>query len=89
MLNLGLVINPWAGIGGAVALKGSDNVREQALAMGAVPRANERARTALEKLLPWREHLFFHCAGGAMGGELLQELGFPHQVIYQPATEPK
>ena len=34
---LGLVINPYAGIGGSVALKGSDGVetREKALALGA------------------------------------------------------
>lgn len=88
MLNLGLVINPWAGIGGAVALKGSDNVREQALALGAEPRANLRARTALEKLLPWRDQLVFHTAAGAMGAELLQALGFSHQIVYQPDAEP-
>ena len=84
MLNLGLVINPWAGIGGAVALKGSDDVREQALALGAEPRANARVRTALEKLLPWREQLCFHTAAGAMGAEVLQTLGFQHQIHYQP-----
>ncbi|NQD38149.1 ATP-NAD kinase family protein [Permianibacter sp. IMCC34836] len=87
MLNLGLVINPWAGIGGSVALKGSDNVRDQALALGAEPRANIRTRTALEKLLPWREQLRFHTAAGAMGADVLQQLGFQHQIVYHANGE--
>ncbi len=87
MLNLGLVVNPWAGIGGAVALKGSDAVREQALALGAEPRAQLRVRTALEKLLPWREQLFFHAAAGPMGADLLAELGFRHEVVAAQAGD--
>ena len=37
LFKLGLIVNPYAGIGGALALKGSDGVeiREKALAMGA------------------------------------------------------
>ena len=41
---LGVVVNPFAGIGGALALKGSDGaeIREKALAMGAEKKANEK-----------------------------------------------
>ncbi|MFT6780044.1 MAG: putative polyphosphate/ATP-dependent NAD kinase, partial [Paraglaciecola sp.] len=37
LFKLGLLVNPYAGIGGALALKGSDGVeiREKALALGA------------------------------------------------------
>ncbi len=49
MLRIGLLVNPYAGIGGSVALKGSDGVaiREEALRLGASLRAVERAHRAL------------------------------------------
>lgn len=52
MFRLGLIVNPMAGLGGAIALKGSDDLQsmDQALSLGAVPRANERSLQALEVL---------------------------------------
>ena len=49
---LGVIVNPFAGIGGALALKGSDGaqVREKALAMGAEKKANEKMAKALSIL---------------------------------------
>ncbi|MGB0406512.1 MAG: hypothetical protein ACPGC1_04425, partial [Pseudomonadales bacterium] len=49
---LGVVVNPWAGIGGATALKGSDGsaVRAEALARGAEPRAPGRMTRTLAGL---------------------------------------
>ena len=49
---LGLIINPYAGIGGAQALKGSDGkaVREQALAAGAEQLAMHKTALALNEL---------------------------------------
>ncbi|QGX38547.1 ATP-NAD kinase family protein [Permianibacter aggregans] len=89
MLNLGLVINPWAGIGGAVALKGSDGaeIRAEALRRGAEPKANARVRATLELLKPYTEQLHFFTAGGQMGEVLLHSLGFRHTVIYQTETD--
>ncbi len=85
MLNLGLVINPWAGIGGAVAMKGSDgaDVVAEALRRGATQRANERAELALTVLLPWRDQIHFFTASHTMGAELLTRLGFAHTVVYE------
>ncbi|MDF5987868.1 ATP-NAD kinase family protein [Pseudomonas aeruginosa] len=57
MFRLGLVVNPLAGLGGPVALKGSDGVAAEALARGAEPRALERTRIALECLLPLVEKI--------------------------------
>ncbi len=84
MLNLGLVINPWAGIGGAVAMKGSDGdtIVAEALRRGAVPRAQERCRAALNELLPWRDQLHFYTASHDMGASLLGALGFSHTIVY-------
>ena len=50
---LGLVVNPIAGIGGAVGLKGSDGAETvaRAFALGAVPHGNERAADALTRFL--------------------------------------
>lgn len=85
--HLGLIVNPLAGIGGAAALKGSDGVAEQALALGAAPRAAERTRQALEALLPLRERLRFLTFPGPMGGDLLAEMGFHFEVIGELAGE--
>ena len=48
-LRLGVLVNPFAGVGGAVGLKGSDGAetREEALRRGATPMAVDRMRRAL------------------------------------------
>jgi len=78
---LGLIINPIAGVGGQAALKGSDDVAEQALAQGVLPQAQRRVAVALEQLLPLRDQLQLFAAPGAMGSDLLTQLGFEHQVV--------
>ena len=80
---LGFIINPIAGVGGGVALKGSDNMVAQALALGAVPKANERAKIALEVLLPYKEDFSIYTAQGLMGEEVAKSLGFSVEVVYQ------
>lgn len=83
---LGLVINPFAGLGGQAALKGSDGVAHEALAMGIEPRAHERVRQALERIEPWRERLRLFCAPGAMGEDLLASMGFDYEVVGELST---
>ena len=81
--SIGLIINPLAGIGGSVGLKGSDGPETvaKALAMGATPKAVERTRTALEKLLPYKDKLAFLTWPGAMGEQLLERMGFHYCVF--------
>jgi predicted polyphosphate/ATP-dependent NAD kinase len=86
LFRLGLVINPVAGVGGAVALKGSDGVVEQALALGAVPQAQNKTALALEQLLPLKDQLQILTVAGAMGADLLASLGFNFQICYTPGS---
>ncbi len=80
---LGLIVNPIAGIGGRVGLKGSDGleVQQQALGLGAVPLAQERAAAALEILQPLAGELELVTASGEMGETIAQKRGFtPHPL---------
>ena len=76
VFRLGLIINPLAGLGGRAALKGSDGVAEQALAMGVEPLAQQRVRVALEVLWPLRDQLRILAAPELMGSTLLGDMGF-------------
>ncbi|MUV61912.1 N-acetylglucosamine-1-phosphate uridyltransferase, partial [Halobacterium sp. CBA1126] len=50
MRTVGVVVNPIAGMGGRVGLKGTDGNVEAARERGAEQRAPERARDALDAL---------------------------------------
>ncbi len=78
---LGFIVNPFAGLGGSVALKGSDDMAATALALGAVPMAHQRAAYALQELVPLIDQLTIVTVQGAMGGELATSLGFQVELI--------
>jgi predicted polyphosphate/ATP-dependent NAD kinase len=82
MRRIGLIINPVAGMGGLVGLKGTDGNVEEARRRGAVPHAMERARITLALLLVEKEVHFITCSG-AMGGDLLRKIGFKEfDILY-------
>ncbi|NUP50274.1 MAG: ATP-NAD kinase family protein [Catenulispora sp.] len=85
-MKVGLVVNPVAGVGGRVGLKGSDSpeVQQQAFALGAVARAGERAATALRELLARRPDAAILTAAGAMGEESARAAGLTPMVVYVP-----
>ena len=87
MFKLGLIINPVAGVGGSVALKGSDGMAMQALALGAELKANARAQTALEVLQPYQDEVTIYTVNHLMGEQVAKELGFPVQLVYKTASE--
>lgn len=84
MKKLGLIINPIAGMGGSVGLKGTDHAAAEALRRGAVPKSGERAKSALLELLSMKEELMIYTNTGSMGGDLAGELGF--QTVLRTAT---
>lgn len=84
---LGFLINPIAGMGGAVGLKGTDGVAALAERLGASPVSRGRAERAFRRLLElFGGHIPAHVltAGGPMGGDLLSELGVEHSVVHTP-----
>jgi predicted polyphosphate/ATP-dependent NAD kinase len=85
--NIGFIINPIAGMGGRVGLKGTDGLAGQALARGAVPQSKERALACLRLLFPEREGLSFLTAGGEMGENALSECGLGYEVVCCPSHE--
>ena len=87
MKKLGLIINPVAGLGGSVGLKGSDGMVEEALARGAVPQAERRAEVALQELLGIQKTITVYTGLGAMGGDLAARMGFACVVQGGPNEE--
>ena len=85
-MKLGLVINPLAGIGGTVGLKGSDgrDIVDQALAKGARPLAQQRAQSALSAI-SGSVPAPVYTAAGAMGEDALNSVGIDAAVVYKPA----
>ena len=86
---LGLIINPWAGIGGPAGLKGSDGAEtvERALAAGIHPQSHKRAAIALEALRPFTGELEIVTFAGDMGENSARELGFNVDVVGTAAGE--
>ncbi|MBB1390563.1 ATP-NAD kinase [Shewanella vesiculosa] len=80
---LGIIINPLAGLGGSVGLKGSDGVANEALAKGAIPKAQQRMQQALDVILPFAEQIDIITASGDMGGLLCRQMGFSTQEVYR------
>lgn len=78
MIKLGVIVNPVAGLGGRVGLKGSDGpaVQQLALARGARPEAPLRAAEALSRLSPLAGGMAVLTWPGAMGGDVCRQAGF-------------
>ncbi len=94
MRRIGFVVNPIAGMGGRVGLKGTDGVVEQARAAGAEPVAPERARQFANAFLsaarasPLPDVRWLTCEG-PMGGEPLRDAGVVDaqvDVVYRPGN---
>jgi len=85
VFRLGLIINPMAGIGGSVALKGSDGtgIVAEARKRGAELRAPDRAIRALKVIYEGIEpsKVVLTTYPGLMGEDLARQCGFSPEVI--------
>ena len=81
---IGLVVNPLAGMGGRVGLKGTDGLADRARSLGAEPLAPGRAAEALAPLAG--QGLQFVTASGEMGAAPLAVAGIVDlDCVYGPA----
>ncbi len=87
MERIGVVVNPIAGMGGRVGLKGTDGKLEAARERGATPRAPDRAVAALESLARRRPDLTVVAAGGEMGADAARAAGYEPIVVTDPGDE--
>ena len=83
-MKVGFIINPIAGMGGRVGLKGTDNVLEEAIRRGAKPVAEERA---IEFLKNVKINKFYTCSGpmGENAFSKLNEMGIKKiktEIVY-------
>lgn len=84
---VGLIVNPVAGLGGSVGLKGSDGMVEEALRRGAVPQAGNRAHLAMQELLSLKDNITVYTGPAGMGEDITKVLGFPCVVMAQNGAE--
>lgn len=79
---IGFLVNPVAGMGGAVGLKGTDGKADEARERGAVPHAPDRAAIALALLAGIPDLTFLSC-GGEMGEDVLRRCGISrYRIVY-------
>jgi predicted polyphosphate/ATP-dependent NAD kinase len=85
VLHIGLVVNPLAGLGGSLGLKGSDGDVLRERLPGLTPqqrhRALDRVERALRPLLAAGDSVRYSTWSGDMGAETLDALGISHQVV--------
>ena len=83
---LGLIVNPIAGMGGSVGLKGTDGeLAAAARKLGASPVACERAQTALAQLGGFGDGLAILTCAGEMGADAAALAGLEPRVLTKAA----
>ncbi|NJE42500.1 ATP-NAD kinase family protein [Thermococcus sp. GR6] len=90
-MKVGLIINPIAGMGGRVALKGTDGVVEEAIKRGARPVASDLVRLFLRELSHYEEarSIEFLTGPNGLGEDVLREFNFPFEVIQHREISPR
>lgn len=85
-VKIAFLVNPLAGMGGSVGLKGTDGaeILHEALKRGATPVAPSRAVQALLSLRGRGVKPSFITCSGAMGHDELREAGIEAVIVYAP-----
>ncbi len=88
MLKVGLIVNPIAGMGGSVGLKGTDGeAYKKALELGARPVTPQRIEETLALIK--RKDLLFLVAPGKMGEDHIKKFNFNYKVVGKIGKETK
>jgi len=84
---IGLIVNPIAGMGGIVGLKGTDgDIYKEAEKMGAIPVTPIRANELLVSLKN-KEKMTLFVAPGKMGADIVNDLGIDFKIIGEIGKE--
>ena len=84
---IGFLVNPIAGMGGRVGLKGTDDRVEEARERGATPVSPDRARRALAGLTSADDRVELVTWGAPMGARIAEESDLPATVLGEPQAE--
>jgi predicted polyphosphate/ATP-dependent NAD kinase len=87
---IGLIVNPIAGLGGRVGLKGTDGAEivAEALRRGARPQAALRAQSALDEFAKSKNDISILTASGPMGGQSAQAAGLACEIVHDSPELP-
>ena len=84
---IGLIVNPIAGMGGSVGLKGTDgDIYKEAIKMGATPITPIRANELLSNLKN-KEKITLIVAPGKMGADIIKDIGIDFKIIGEIGKE--
>lgn len=83
---LGLIVNPIAGMGGSVGLKGTDgkNILNKAIKLGAKPSSPKRTEELLKGLESIKSKIRFVTCPNYMGEIILNNMEFNYELINHP-----
>lgn len=87
MKKIGLIINPIAGMGGSVGLKGTDGMVEEAIKRGSKPKSLDKVRIAIEELRSIEHMVEIITCSCDMGENALTDFNFKTKIVYSSTNK--